>query len=77
MSEVKKILGKAAIEAVPFADRQQGFYSTFFLVTKKTGLQGSDKFETPQSVSQDTAFQDEHYENNSESSKERRLGFFL
>ena len=37
MSEVKKILGKAAIEAVPFADRQQGFYSTFFLVTKKTG----------------------------------------
>ena len=37
MSEVKKLLGKAAIEAVPFADRQQGFYSTFFLVTKKTG----------------------------------------
>ena len=37
MSEVKNLLGKAAIEAVPFADRQQGFYSTFFLVTKKTG----------------------------------------
>ena len=37
MSEVKNLLEKAAIEAVPFADRQQGFYSTFFLVTKKTG----------------------------------------
>ena len=37
MSEVKNLLGKAAKEAVSFADLQQGFYSMFFLVRKTTG----------------------------------------
>lgn len=36
-SEIQKLLEKAAIEPVPFAQRQQGFYSTFFLVPKKSG----------------------------------------
>ena len=36
-SEVESLLQKAAIEPVPFAQRQQGFYSTFFLVPKKSG----------------------------------------
>ena len=77
MSEVKKLLGKAAIKVVPFADRQQGFNSTFFLVTKKTGnYRAVINLRPPKSVSQDTSFQDEHYENSSESSKESRLGFF-
>lgn len=36
-SEVESLLQKAAIEPVPFAQRHQGFYSTFFLVSKKSG----------------------------------------
>ena len=36
-SDVGKLLEKAAIEPVPFAKRQEGFYSTFFLVPKKSG----------------------------------------
>ena len=35
--EVKNLLEKAAIEPVHFAERHQGFYSTFFLVPKKSG----------------------------------------
>ena len=35
--EVDKLLQKGAIEPVPLGQMQTGFYSTFFLVTKKTG----------------------------------------
>lgn len=35
--EVEKLLEKEAIEIVPPAEIHQGFYSTFFLVPKKTG----------------------------------------
>ncbi|MCG8045731.1 MAG: hypothetical protein JAY66_08610 [Candidatus Thiodiazotropha taylori] len=35
--EVEKLLEKGAIEPVPFQDSQRGFYSTFFLVPKKSG----------------------------------------
>ena len=37
MEEVEKLLQKGAIEPVPFAEIHDGFYSTFFLVPKKTG----------------------------------------
>ena len=37
-SEVGKLLEKAAIEPVPFAQCQEGFYSIFFLVPKKGEL---------------------------------------
>ena len=33
----RNILEKGAIEPVPFQDSQRGFYSTFFLVPKKSG----------------------------------------
>ena len=36
-SEVESLLQKAVIEPEPFAQRRQGFYSTFFLVPKKSG----------------------------------------
>ena len=36
-SEVEKLLEKAAIEPVPIAEEHLGFYSTLFLVPKKTG----------------------------------------
>ena len=35
--EIESLLQKAVIEPVPFAQRLQGFYSTFFLVPKKSG----------------------------------------
>ena len=35
--DVEKILGKIVIEPVPLAELNQGFYSTLFLVPKKTG----------------------------------------
>jgi hypothetical protein len=35
LEEVKKILGKGAIELVPPGQEGQGFYSTFFIVPKK------------------------------------------
>ena len=35
--EVEKLLEKEVIEPVPLAELNQGFYSTFFLVPKKTG----------------------------------------
>ena len=37
LQEVKKLLEKSAIEPVPLHDIQRGFYSTIFLVPKKTG----------------------------------------
>lgn len=37
LQEVEKLLEKQAIEPVPPAEVRQGFYSTFFLVPKKTG----------------------------------------
>lgn len=37
MQEVEKLLQKRAIEPVPLAEIHKGFYSTFFLVPKKTG----------------------------------------
>lgn len=37
LEEVQKLLQKRAIEPVPYAEIQEGFYSTFFLVPKKTG----------------------------------------
>ena len=36
-TEVKDLMAKGAVELVPFSDIQNGFYSTFFLVPKKTG----------------------------------------
>ena len=36
-SEVEKLLQKGAIEPVPPAEMETGFYSTFFVVPKKTG----------------------------------------
>ena len=35
--EVEKLLEKGAIESVPLQNSQRGFYSTFFLVPKKSG----------------------------------------
>ena len=35
LEEVKKLLGKGAIELVPPGQEGQGFYSTFFSVPKK------------------------------------------
>ena len=35
LEEVKKLLGKGAIELVPPGQEGQGFYSTFFIVPKK------------------------------------------
>ena len=73
--EIEILLQKAVIEPVPYAQRLQGFYSTFFLVPKKVGRSaGCDKFETPQSVSQNSTFQDGYSEDCSKSSQERRLG---
>jgi hypothetical protein len=37
LEEVKKLLGKGAIELVPSGQEGQGFYSTFFIVPKKDG----------------------------------------
>jgi hypothetical protein len=37
LEEVKKLLGKGAIELVPPGQEGQGFYSTFFIVPKKDG----------------------------------------
>ena len=37
LQEVKKLLEKNAIEPVPLHDMHRGFYSTFFLVPKKSG----------------------------------------
>jgi hypothetical protein len=37
LEEVKKLLGKGAIELVPPGQESQGFYSTFFIVPKKDG----------------------------------------
>jgi hypothetical protein len=37
LEEVKKLLGKGAIELVPLGQEGQGFYSTFFIVPKKDG----------------------------------------
>ena len=37
MTEVNQLLVKGAIETVPANEKQDGFYSTFFLVPKKTG----------------------------------------
>ena len=35
--EIESLLQKAVIEPAPFAQRLQGFYSTFFLVSKMLG----------------------------------------
>ena len=37
LQEVEKLLKKGAIEIVPWQDTHKGFYSTFFLVPKKSG----------------------------------------
>ena len=37
LSEVESLLEKGAIEPVPLSQIKSGFYSTFFLVPKKTG----------------------------------------
>lgn len=37
LSEVESLLEKGAIEKIPQNQKQEGFYSTFFLVTKKSG----------------------------------------
>ncbi|KAI2644176.1 Protein P [Labeo rohita] len=35
--EIHNLLGKCAVEKVPLADRESGFYSRYFLVSKKDG----------------------------------------
>ena len=37
LTEINQLFGKGAIEIVPAKEKQKGFYSTFFLVPKKTG----------------------------------------
>ena len=59
LEEVKKLLGKGAIELVPPGQEGQGFYSTFFIVPKKRWRSPSNiKLETSQCIRGKISFQD-------------------
>ena len=58
MTEVSQLLEKGAIESVPAKEKQDGFYSTFFLVPKKNRrLKTSNQSKTSEQVSQKTTLQ--------------------
>ncbi len=62
-SEVMTLLEKGAIEMVPPALSESGFYSRYFLVPKKDGgLRPYPRSQTPESRPHETAVQDDHAE---------------
>ncbi len=62
-SEVMTLLEKGAIEMVPPALSESGFYSRYFLVPKKDGgLRAHPRSQTPESRPHETAVQDDHAE---------------
>jgi hypothetical protein len=61
LQEVQSCLSKGAIEPVPASENLQGFYSTNFLVPKKTGdlrLKTYPESETFQQEGSNSDFQD-------------------
>ena len=73
----KKFVRKSSNRTCTFCRATPKFLQYLFLGSEKVRRATScDKFETPHSVPQNSAFQDGHNENGSKPSKERRLGYF-
>ncbi|VDI15149.1 Hypothetical predicted protein [Mytilus galloprovincialis] len=74
-TEVRELVQKEAVEYVPLNEIENGFYSTFFLVPKKTGdMRPVINLKTPQQVSPKTTFQNGFPFYGSQSGETRRLG---
>ena len=72
----KKFARKSSNRTCNFCGSSPRFLQYLLFSPQKIGaIPSSDKSETPQPVSQNSAFQNGHYEDSSDSSKERRLGF--
>ena len=74
-AEVEDLLRKDTIEIVPFQERNLGFYSTFFLVSKKNGkMRPIINMRPLKQASSEDSLQNGNITKGLKSSEARRLG---